>query len=349
MDPPAGLVLPYYSQKSRKSRELYGFPRTNDNCLEVMTPHPSRSNPPPDPEPSPSFRALERFRDYLEGVRAASPHTIRAYLGDIGDFLDFLQGDGLGLPQADRLEMRRYLAFLKNKGLSPSTMGRKVASLKAFFRFLREEGTLEQDPALALRTPRKPRRLPRLLTEEEVTRLLDAPFPRDFFGIRDRAILEVLYSTGVRVSELVHLRKADLDLARGLGKVLGKGRKERLVLLGRPACRAVQEWIRERDALRRRVGEVEGWLFLGHKGKGLTTRRVAQILDKAAASAGLTCRVHPHLLRHSFATHLLNRGADLRMVQEMLGHSSLAATQIYTHLGLARLKEIYQKAHPHGR
>ncbi|HHI68436.1 MAG TPA: hypothetical protein ENJ97_03830, partial [Planctomycetes bacterium] len=163
---------------------------------------------------SPSLRALKRFRDYLEGVRAASPHTIRAYQGDIGDFLAFLQEDGLDLGEVDRIEMRRYLARLKEKGLSPSSVGRKVASLKAFFRFLQEEGTLDHDPALALRTPRKPRRLPRLLTEEEVTRLLEAPFPKDFFGIRDRAILEVFYSTGVRVSELTRLRKGDLDLAR---------------------------------------------------------------------------------------------------------------------------------------
>ncbi len=310
-----------------------------------MSPSPGKEEP---LAVSPSRRALKRFRDYLEGVRAASPHTIRAYQGDIGDFLAFLQEDGLDLAEVDRIEMRRYLARLKEKGLSPSSVGRKVASLKAFFRFLQEEGTLDHDPAQALRTPRKPRRLPRLLTEEEVTRLLEAPFPRDFFGIRDRAILEVFYSTGVRVSELTRLRKGDLDLARGLGKVLGKGKKERLVLIGRPARRAVEDWLREREALRRRLGRVEGWLFLGHKGKGLTTRRVAQILEKAAGLAGLTCRVHPHLLRHSFATHLLNRGADLRLVQEMLGHSSLAATQIYTHLGLARLKEVYRKAHPHG-
>ncbi len=303
----------------------------------------------PDPKNGPEFQALARFRDFLEGVRGASPHTIRAYQGDIGDFLVFLQEEGRLLAQVDRIEMRRYLAHLKGKGLSPSTLGRKVASLKAFFRFLLQEGFLEQDPAVALRTPRKPRRLPRLLTEEEVTRLLEAPLPRDFFGIRDKAILEVLYSTGVRVGELTRLRKADLDLARGVGKVLGKGRKERLVLLGRPARKAVKEWLRERESLRRRLGKVEGWLFLGHKGKGLSTRRIAQILEKAAALAGLSCRVHPHLLRHSFATHILNRGADLRIVQEMLGHSSLAATQIYTHLGLDRLREIYRKAHPHGR
>ena len=310
-----------------------------------MTPLPKdKDQGSPAPHP-----ALRRFRDHLEGVRGASPHTIRAYQGDIGDFLAFLQEEGVPLPEVDRIEMRRYLGILKEKGLSPSSMGRKVASLKAFFRFLQDEGTLDRDPALALRAPRKPRRLPRLLTEEEVTRLLETPFPEDFFGIRDRAILEVLYSTGVRVSELTQLRKGDLDLARGIGKVMGKGRKERLVLVGRPARKAVKEWLRERESLRRRLGQVEGWLFLGHKGKGLTTRRVAQILEKAGRLAGLPGRVHPHLLRHSFATHLLNRGADLRLVQEMLGHSSLAATQIYTHLGLARLKEIYRKAHPHGR
>ena len=307
---------------------------------------PEKSHPLPESE---AVRALERFRDYLEGLRAASPHTIRAYQGDLRDFLAFLEEEGLPLDRADRIEMRRYLARLRQRGLSPATLGRKVASLKAFFRFLREEGTLKTDPASALRAPRKARRLPRLLTEEEVTRLLEIPLRRDFFGIRDRAILEVLYSTGVRVSELTRMRLGDLDLARGLAKVLGKGRKERLVLVGRPAREALRAWLREREALRRRLGRLEGWLFLGHKGKGLSTRRVAQILERAGKSAGLSCRLHPHLLRHSFATHLLNRGADLRLVQEMLGHASLAATQIYTHVGLARLREIYRKAHPHGR
>lgn len=291
-----------------------------------------------------SFEELDVFAAHLEGVQGASAHTIRAYLGDLVGFLEELQAEGRTLEQVDRLDLRRHLGGLRARGLALATVARKVAALKAFFRFLAQAGRLPRDPAGALRTPRRARLLPRVLTEEEVTRLLEGPFPADFFGRRDRALLEVLYSTGMRVSELVALRLKDLDLESGQGRVLGKGRKERMVFLGSAALKALEAWLPERGR-RTRGGAT---LFLNRRGGALTTRRVHQILTALAAERGLPGPVSPHTLRHSFATHLLGRGADLRVVQELLGHASLAATQIYTHLGLARLREIYEKAHPHG-
>lgn len=282
-------------------------------------------------------RYIEKFIRYLEIEKNYSAHTILNYRLDLENFKNFL-GD-LALDKVDYLTLRRYLAVLKEKNLTSRTVGRHLSTLRSFFKFLTREGYLKTNPILILSSPKQEKHLPLFLTEAEVTKLIEAVFPKDERGLRDKAILETFYSTGMRISELVGLTTQDIDFIGGIIKVMGKGKKERIVPIGEQALSAI------RNYLERRKKETDT-LFLNKSAKPITTRGVRNIVNKYIRLSGIKQGVSPHTLRHSFATHLLNRGADLRSVQELLGHVNLSTTQIYTHLTTDRLKAVYDKAHP---
>ena len=292
-----------------------------------------------------SARARQDFLRHLREVRQASPHTLRAYEQDLDRLAASLEREGLrDWSELGPAQLRLHLGGLAEAGLAPASLQRHLSALRGFFRFLEERGELARNPASALRAPRRGRRLPRYLEEEEVHRLLAAPAAEDAEEHRDRALLEILYSTGCRVSELVALDEADLDLRRGLARLRGKGRKERLGMLGAHAAEAARRWL----AAKANRGLDRGPLLLNHRGGRLTDRSVRRILGRCLERAGIARACSPHTLRHSFATHLLRRGADLRTVQALLGHASLGTTQIYTHVSLERLRELYAQAHPLG-
>ena len=293
---------------------------------------------------------LAAFVAQLRDVKRASPHTVKAYRKDVADFVAGLPP---GPAEPGRRELRRWLVQLEEQGLAATSIQRKLASVRAFFRFVRDRRGARQDPSRLVRAPKAPRRVPRFLTEAEVDALLGLEFAANFFGARDRAVLELLYSTGCRVAECAGIRLRDLELDDGDGGVVrlfGKGRKERLGLLGGPARRAIAAWLPWRD---RRLGERQcpehGVLFVNHLGGPLSSRWLLELVVRHARRAGIQKRLTPHGLRHSFATHLLDRGADLRTVQELLGHANLVTTEIYTHVTMRRLREVYDRAHPHGR
>jgi tyrosine recombinase XerC len=291
---------------------------------------------------------VDRFLGYLEGERGASPQTVRAYAADLVQFVGFAAGDGAFDPAAiTAVHVRRYLAHLRQDGSSRPTIARKLASLRSFYRFLVREGLVGDNPAANLSAPRREQRLPIFLDEDEVERLLTSPDPQDPAGLRDRAILEVLYSTGMRIGELAAVSLDDVDLLGEVLKARGKGKKERLVPLGTPAVHALRDYLACRESFGGRGRRSRTALFLNKGGTRLSDRGIRRLFHKYARRAGLPARATPHTLRHSFATHMLNRGADLRSVQELLGHSSLASTQIYTHVTTEKLKSVYDKAHPH--
>ncbi len=290
---------------------------------------------------------LDEFVRHLAEVRQASAHTVRAYRRDLLVMLESLEREHGRLPAPEEVttaSLRLHLGELARAGLAASSRRRHLASMRGFFRWLEERGHVASDPASVLRGPRPGRRLPRYLEEDEVERLLAAPTADDPEEHRDRALLELLYSTGCRVSELVALDEDDLDLHRGVVRLRGKGRKERLGMLGAPAREAMERWLASK-AVR---GLDRGPLFLNRYGKRLSDRSVRRILRRLLLRAGITTDCTPHTLRHSFATHLLRRGADLRTVQELLGHASLATTQVYTHVSLEHLRGLYRRAHPLG-
>jgi integrase/recombinase XerC len=294
---------------------------------------------------------LREFLDHLTQERGASPHTVRAYEGDLRRFAEFLGGEGGLLDgRVDRPAVRRFLGELHARGYQRSSIARTLACLRTFYEYFVREGRIAANPVRPVPTPRRDRKLPRFLEEEDVRRLLEDG-PADGFGaLRDRALLEVLYGGGLRVSEAVGLDLGDLDLAEGTARVRGKGGKERLAPLGSEAARALAAYLPERAARLEAAGRVgEGALFLNKNGGRLDVRSVRRLLRRRADAAGIRARVTPHTLRHSFATHLLNRGADLRAVQELLGHEDLATTQIYTHVTVHRLKEVYDRTHPRAR
>lgn len=257
-------------------------------------------------------------------------------------FLDETYGEGTDPTVADSGRLRRYSAWLNSQGYSPSTIARRLASLRSFFRHLRRQGLVTADPASGLRNPKQAKKLPRLLGIGDVIRLLDAIPVDDPLGYRDRAMFETLYGGGLRVSELVGLNLEDLDLDQELVRVRGKGKRERLCPVGTMAARWVGGYLR----LRQPKTSPEPALFLNRYGSRLTTRSVGRLLDEHLVRAGLAQAASPHTLRHSFATHLLDRGADLRSVQELLGHRNLTTTQIYTHVTHERLLDVYHEAHP---
>ena len=295
--------------------------------------------------------AVNRFLQYLRVERNASELTIKSYREDFAALVEYLR-DSIGkIPSpgsVGTIELRGYVAALHEAGYAKTTIARRLASLRSLFRFGQREGWTKSNPAKPLRNPRKPRSLPHFLSSQDIDRLLDAPEIADPLGMRDRAILEVLYSAGLRVSELAGLNAADLDVAGGTVRVRGKGRRERIAPIGSFAARALNDWLAVRRVSAEEKGGPEAPVFVNKFGRRLTTRSVGRMLEKHLRAAGLDRRTTPHTLRHSFATHLLDRGADIRSVQELLGHKSLVTTQIYTHVSTAGLRAAYEKAHPAG-
>jgi integrase/recombinase XerD len=302
--------------------------------------------------PPPAASAIEplllSFLDYLELERGLSRNTLEAYRSDLLQFGEFLDRRRLAATEVSHGDLSAFLAELD---VAASTLARKIACLRSFYRHLRREGTIEHDPTADLRGPPKPQRLPRVLSRDQVSRLLAQPSGTAPLALRDRALLELMYACGLRASEAIGLELTDIDLEEGMLCARGKGSKERIVPIGRQAVAAVHTYCRDgRPALiAARSGGVtraQTQLFLNSRGSGLTRQGLYKIVQGHASSAGLAERMSPHTLRHSFATHLLAGGCDLRSLQEMLGHADLATTQVYTHLSADRLKHAYFSAHP---
>jgi len=287
--------------------------------------------------------AIKRFLRYLEVERDVSAHTLKAYREDLADYLSDDRGRPPSPASISPLDLRQYVSDLHRAGYARTSISRRLASLRSFFRFAQREGIVDSNPAKPLRNPRKQRQLPHFMTSQEVERLLLAPNSSERMGARDLAILETMYSTGVRVSELVGMNIGDVELEEAVARIRGKGKRERYAPLGSFAIEAIQHWLRMRDESE--LGHQDP-IFVNRLGSRLSTRSVGRMLEKYLAAAGLDRRTTPHTLRHSFATHLLDGGADIRSVQELLGHRSLVTTQIYTHLTTATLRQAYEKAHP---
>jgi len=292
---------------------------------------------------------IQEFLDVLALDRDQSPHTVRSYAKDLSDLLAFLAGDedpsaNVAIETIDPRAIRAWVADMHARGLSPATVGRRLSAARALFRWLGREGLVIENPAATVKNPKRSERLPERLDVEDVQAVLEAPDPATAAGLRDRALLELTYACGLRVSELVGLDLDDVAFSDRTARVLGKGRKERIVPFGRKAAAAVKAYLAAFAELRERAGEEA--LFLNQRGGRLTDRSVRRILDAAVERAALVRGVHPHLLRHSFATHLLESGMDLRAIQELLGHARLSTTQRYTKVSLERIIEVYDKSHP---
>ena len=284
---------------------------------------------------------IEKFVRYLEIEKNYSAHTILNYKLDLQGFNKFIAGTEL--EKIDYLDLRKYLAVLKEKNFCNRTVGRRLSTLRSFFRFLCREGYIKTNPILMLSSPKLEKHLPSFMTEDEVGRLIESAFAKnqkDLLGLRDRAILEVFYSSGLRISELVGLNLADIDFISGILKIRGKGKKERIVPIGETALATVRKYLEKR----KKQTDV---LFLNNHQQRITARGVRYLVVKYLNASGTKPGVSAHTFRHSFATHLLNHGADLRTVQELLGHASLSSTQIYTHMTTDKLKRVYDQAHPH--
>ena len=294
--------------------------------------------------------ATPGFLNYLKVERNCSALTIKSYSEDLASVLEYFRDFASGIPAVEAVsvaDLRGYVAYMHECNYSRSTMARRLACLRSFFRYCCREQLTSTNPAKALRTPRAGRRLPHFLSTEQVARLLEAPPANDPMGLRDRAILETLYSAGLRVAELASLNTDDWDRDAGIVRVVGKGRKERVAPIGQYASRALTLWLEVRSPDPTAPTIQQKAMFLNKHGRRLTTRSVGRMLEKYIRETGLDKMTTPHTLRHSFATHLLDGGADLRSVQELLGHKSLTTTQIYTHVSTKRMRETYQKAHPH--
>ena len=324
---------------------------------------------------------VQKFLDYLKLERRFSQHTAKCYGADLSQFGEFLisasdggppsaepvplvqQQEHVGSstavatqthPKLDQLllsaetgAVRAYLAFLNEKQYSKATIARKLATLRSFYKFLVKRNQIGSNPVVAVRTPKQDKKLPRFLEYEEVKRLLDTPPMDNWLGARDRAILETLYSTGIRVSELVALNMDDIDFLGEVIHIRGKGKKERIAPISSSALQVIQHYMEFRNKRAQNNSNFDSKvLFVNKHGRRLSTRSVRRKMDKYLTMAGLDPLISPHTLRHSFATHMLNNGADLRSVQELLGHQSLSTTQVYTHLTTTRLKEVYENAHP---
>jgi integrase/recombinase XerC len=298
---------------------------------------------------------IQDFFEHLALERNLSPHTLRAYQADLDRFIAFLAADYLGVEaktlrpaDVEPVAVRSFLAAMTREELSRRSQARALSAVKSLFKYACREGLLEKSPADAVRTPKQEKHLPRHLRPDEMERLLDAPDGGGPLARRDRALIELLYATGLRVGELVSLDWPDLDLSARVLRVLGKGGKERMVPFGHPAVQALRHWLDDWESLRKGQNEGEP-IFLNHRGGRLSDRSVRRIVDRHTQSAGVPAGVHPHTLRHTFATHLLEEGADLRTIQELLGHSSLATTQKYTHVEIERLLNIYRQSHPRAK
>ena len=289
------------------------------------------------------FDQIQQFTTYLQIERDVSPHTLAAYRSDLAQLLTFAvreKGGTVSARDIDHLLLRRYLAGL-SKDNRKSSIGRKLAAIRSFFRFLLRRGIIEMNPAELISTPKKEQNLPFHLDIDQATTLMEAPDDEQKYALRDRAILELLYSSGLRVSELTGLNIGELDLAAGMVRVTGKGGKERIVPVGSRALEAIKEYIDERSD-----DTARGALFLNTRGGRINRRSVARIVDVHVIRIAAFKQISPHTLRHTFATHMLEGGADLRAIQELLGHASLSTTQKYTHVNIDRLMEVYDKAHP---
>lgn len=304
--------------------------------------------------------AIEEFLAYLTAERDASAHTLRSYRTDLRQFSAYVQeragGTTIRPADVDQLVVRGYLARLHGQRMSRTSQARKLATLRSFFRFLCRRGIVAANPAALVQTPRLPVRTTPHLSVDEAFQLMAAPkgsgavaAPAEGLATRDRAILELFYAAGLRIGELAGLRMTELDLAAGLVRVRGKGRKERIVPVGREACQALAAWLPERTAVLRAAGTDSAALFLGRRGTSLSVRSVHRIVLRYLLQSGLGKKITPHGLRHSFATHLLSAGADLRAIQELLGHARLSTTQRYTHVGLDQVMAVYDTAHPRAR
>ena len=292
--------------------------------------------------------AITRFLRFLKVERNCSDMTIKSYKEDLevlAEYFEQVNGTVPAPATISPVDLRGFVAALHDAGYAKSSVSRKLACMRSFFKFALREGICTSNPAKPLRNPRPERKLPHFLSGSEIGQLLLAPDVNTNPGKRDRAILETLYSAGLRVSELVGINLDDLDLEDGFVRVRGKGKRERLAPLGSHAVKAVDNWIRFRQPDKKSNLA----LFLNKFGSRLTTRSVARMLEKYLKETGLDQRTSPHTLRHSFATHLLDRGADIRSVQELLGHKSLVTTQIYTHVSTANLKRVYERAHPRAK
>ena len=284
-------------------------------------------------------KQIDNFLDYLRAERAVSPHTLKAYTQDLKEFDAFVDKKPKNI---DNLDIRTFLASLYHRNLKKSSISRKLASIRSFFKYLHREGYVKSNPAKLVSSPKVPKNLPKFLTIDEVFSLVETPKGETFKPTRDRAIIELLYSCGLRVSELTSLDISDLDIKETIIRVKGKGRKERIMPIGTKAMEAIKNYLPERISLKKK----SPGLFLNNRGGRLTQRSVRRILVHYSRMINLTGDLSPHTLRHTFATHLLHEGADLRSIQELLGHSSLSTTQKYTHLDIRQLTEVYDKAHP---
>lgn len=303
---------------------------------------------------------FQQYITYLEAERNFSPYTIRNYITDlkgsknIKGLIPFLKEKGLDSPiEADRFDIRDYLSYLAEQKVVKASIARKVSSMRSFYKYLEREGNITTNPMEYISSPKLDRRLPSFLTDTEINRLLDTPDAEDPYGRRDRAFLELLYASGLRVSELAGLQIDQVDLETREIRVIGKGSKERVVLMGEPAAKALKIYMQEardlipkiRPSIRTNKRRSKA-VFINNDGYPLTERSVQEILQRYADKAGIGKKVHPHMLRHTFATHMLNGGADLRVVQELLGHADLSTTQIYTHISKNQAKKVYLSAHP---
>ncbi len=296
-------------------------------------------------QPQHTSLLVDRFLDFLRVERGLSRNTVEAYGRDLAGFVSHLEGIGKEVTDVTPDLISDYMGFLA-RTLSRATVARKTSSVKMFFRFLASEGIIPTNPARLISTPKLGRRLPGVLSLQEVERLLSEPDTSTTKGLRDRAMLEVLYGAGLRVSELVGLKVSDINLEAGFLKTMGKGQKERVVPLGAKAIEAVKEYLASARPLLLRKARPTSFLFLNSRGRPLSRQGFWKIIKQYAREAGIGRRLSPHSLRHSFASHLLEGGADLRSVQMLLGHADIATTQIYTHVTRERLKEIHRKCHP---
>ncbi|WP_422443862.1 site-specific tyrosine recombinase XerD [Thermoanaerobacterium sp. DL9XJH110] len=286
------------------------------------------------------------FLDFLSVERGLSRNTIDAYRRDLRSYINFLKLQKINdINHTTRTVIVSYLLLMQKKGKASSSISRACAAIKSFYHFLVRERRIKEDPTINLDTPKLEKRLPRVLTVGEVEDLLNQPDVTNLWGLRDKALLELLYATGIRVSELISIRVEDVNLEMGFLRCFGKGSKERIVPIGSVALNYLERYINE--ARKQLVKDKEtNILFINHRGEGLTRQGFWKIIKKYARQAGINKEITPHTLRHSFATHLLENGADLRAVQEMLGHADISTTQIYTHITRSRIKEVYDRTHP---
>lgn len=289
-------------------------------------------------------RRIESYLAYLQAVRNLSPHTVSSYRNDLALYESYLARNGRNVEAAEASDVRGFMAGLVQDGYAAASVNRSLSAVKGLYRYILRFHGGSVNPARDVEGLAAGRPLPKFLFEDEMAGLIESATGNGFAPVRDRALLEVLYSTGCRVSEVSFLRLSDLDIGKGTARVMGKGRKERVVFLSGSARKAVEAWLPFRAA----KAKGEPWLFVNARGGQLTSRGIAWILERRVACLGINKRVSPHAFRHSFATHLVGRGADVRVVQELLGHANISTTQVYTHVDLERLREVYERSHPHG-